>query len=113
MTTITNQKVVAPAGKGRGRSTVVGVLRDGDHRVETVTDGSTLRLEVRRIDGAGGISWDRLQELKAKAGFGDRYAVEIFPPDARVVNETNMRHIWILPGELSFAVLLGIIPPPV
>lgn len=113
MTTITEQKPSASTGKARGRSKIVGVLRDGDHQVETIVDGGTLKLEIRRTDGADGISWDRLQELKAKAGFGNRYAVEVFPPDSRVVNEANMRHVWILPGELSFAVLLGIIPSPV
>lgn len=60
-------------------------------------DGVRL-LMVRRIDGRDGIPWDDLQVLKGHAGYGDREAVEIYPPDARVVNQANMRHLWVLPA---------------
>ena len=43
-----------------------------------------------------GISWDDLQRLKREAGFGDRWAVEVFPPDEDIVNVANMRHLWLL-----------------
>jgi hypothetical protein len=42
------------------------------------------------------ISWDDLQRLKAEAGFADFCAVEVFPPDAHVVNVANMRHLFVL-----------------
>lgn len=44
----------------------------------------------------GEISWDEIQRLKAEAGFGDRWAVECYPPDDDVVNVQNMRHIFLL-----------------
>ena len=43
-----------------------------------------------------GISWDELQWIKAQVGYGDRYAVELFPPDDEVTNVANMRHLWVL-----------------
>ena len=43
-----------------------------------------------------GISWDQIQEIKSLVGYGDKWAVECFPPDQEVVNVANMRHIWIL-----------------
>lgn len=43
-----------------------------------------------------GITWDDLQRLKTECGRGDKCAVEIYPPDAEVVNVANMRHLWIL-----------------
>ncbi len=46
-------------------------------------------------DWKADISWDDLQLIKAECGFGDRWAVEIFPPDPAVVNIANMRHLWL------------------
>lgn len=50
-----------------------------------------------------GITWDELQKLKDQAGFGDSWAVEIYPPDQSVVNVANMRHLWILSEPPKFA----------
>lgn len=43
------------------------------------------------------ITWDDLQRLKGEAGFADRVAIEVFPPDSLLVNVANMRHLWLLP----------------
>lgn len=69
-----------------------------------------LRLSVQRSEDAppvrGGrerpISWDELMEVKRQVGFGDRWAVEIFPPDDQVVDVAPMRHLWVLPGEPDY-----------
>jgi hypothetical protein len=50
---------------------------------------------------ADGITWDELQLIKREVGFGDWYAIEIYPPDARVVNVSNMRHLWLLKKPLA------------
>ena len=72
-----------------------GVVRITVNRVEyTLKNGSHHWME--------GISWDDLQKIKALMGFGDRDAVEVFPADHDVVNVANMRHLWVLPGKLSF-----------
>jgi hypothetical protein len=49
-----------------------------------------------------GITWDEIQDIKRKLGFGDCFAVEIYPADADVVNVANMRHIWMI-DPLPFA----------
>lgn len=63
------------------------------------------RLSVNRTDWderakrfRDDISWDDLQRLKAEAGFGDVCAIEVFPPDAHVVNVSNMRHLFLTAG---------------
>lgn len=67
-----------------------------------------IRLSVNRtaVDKDGmwltDISWDDMQKLKAEAGFADRWATEIFPPDDAVVNVANMRHLWICPVEPDY-----------
>lgn len=37
-----------------------------------------------------------LQHLRTEAGYADRCAVEIYPPDQDIVNVANMRHLWIV-----------------
>ena len=69
-----------------------------------------IRLSVNRthVDPAtmrwlDGISWDDLQRLKGEAGFGDQEAVEVYPPDGKVVDVANMRHLWVLPERMPFS----------
>jgi hypothetical protein len=69
-----------------------------------------VRLSINRASITTGgdwnqeITWVELQRLKREAGYGDCDAVEIFPPDADVVNVANMRHLWVLPANtLTFA----------
>lgn len=56
------------------------------------------------VDGewVDGITWDDLQRLKGEAGFGDRWAVEIFPPNYAVVNVANIRHLWLMTNPPGF-----------
>lgn len=50
------------------------------------------------------ITWDELQSLKRQAGYGDAMALEVYPPDAHVVNVANMRHLWLVdPEAVPFA----------
>ncbi len=50
----------------------------------------------KRGDWQENISWDNLMQIKREVGMADRWAVECFPPDSAVVNEANMRHLWLL-----------------
>ena len=69
-----------------------------------------IRLTINRtsvnqttLDWQDGITWDELQDIKRQCGYGDREAVEIYPPDNNVVNVGSMRHLWILPSLLRFS----------
>lgn len=63
-----------------------------------------VRLSILRTileaDGSwkDGITWDEMQRIKGDVGFRVEWAVEIFPPDAEVVNVANVRHLWIVPA---------------
>lgn len=48
-----------------------------------------------------GLSWDDLMQVKREIGYGDWYAVEIYPRDRDIVNVANMRHLWILAAPLQ------------
>lgn len=64
------------------------------------TSGYT-HIAIRRHDGkpiVGG--WNTLQAIKNDVVGQQRYAVEVFPETASLVNEENMRHLWVFPeGE--------------
>jgi len=47
------------------------------------------------------ITWDELQNIKRAVHFGDHQAVEIYPPDSEVINDANMRHLWVLTDPLD------------
>lgn len=59
------------------------------------------RLDARGAGWMADISWDELQTIKREIGYGHWYAVEVYPPDANVVNVANMRHLWLLPTPLE------------
>lgn len=69
---------------------------------------ASLRMSVCRTepDANGewvdGITWDELQRLKREIGRADFYAVEVYPPDAWIVNVANMRHLWLHPEPMTF-----------
>ena len=77
------------------------------HFVES--DGM-IRLTINRsdVDRNGewkdGITWEELQDIKAKVGFADHAAVEVFPPASHCVNVAAMRHLWIVPQQMPVLV---------
>lgn len=73
-------------------------------------DGGIIRLSFNRTSvdettwrWAEGITWEELQRLKDEAGYGDREAVEIYPPSGDEVNVGNLRHLWVLPERLPYS----------
>lgn len=88
---------------------MVAVWRSRRYCVQVHEKEGQTRLTAHRTtlgpDGRweDGITWDALQRLKREAGFGDRWAVEIYPDDSAVVNVANMRHLWLLPGAPDYA----------
>ncbi len=99
--------------------TTPGVLRPDEvwrsaYFLATVyREPSGLRISVNRtkitaFDPGGhhlyedGITWDELMSIKREIGFGDRWAVEVFPPDEEIVNVANMRHLWITAEPVGY-----------
>lgn len=86
---------------------MIGVWRSREFLVQEYRENGNIRLSVNRTemqaDGrwSDNISWDELQDIKRQVGFGDSYAVEVYPKDKDVVNDANMRHLWILPSPLK------------
>lgn len=84
------------------------VWRSREFLVQEYIENNHIRISVtdaRKVHGFGkedfkfgkAITWDELQWIKRQIGYDDRCAVEVYPPDDLIVNEANMRHLWILP----------------
>lgn len=76
------------------------------YTVENATYPGLVRLSICRSRiGKNGrweenITWEELQAIKSEVGFSEWYGLEIYPPDSKVVNVSNMHHIWLLPLPL-------------
>lgn len=93
----------------RSVSRVIRVFRSREFLVQVHEEpDDVIRLSINRsaLESDGnwkeGISWDELQRIKNECGYADRMAIEIFPPQAEVVNVANIRHLWVLPTPLPF-----------
>lgn len=77
----------------RSREFMVQIFleNDGSHR---------LSFNRTMIDKYGhyidGLTWDDLDQLKRQAGYGDKLAVEFYPPERDIVNVANMRHLFVV-----------------
>ncbi len=61
--------------------------------------GRMIHLKIRRSDGKSGISWDTLQQIKNEMVGQDAWAIEVFPAQDSLVNEANIRHLWLVPPD--------------
>lgn len=81
----------------RSRYYLVQVFAERDNIIRLSINRASV--EADRFED--GISWNELQDLKRECGYGDFYAIEVFPRDRDIVNVANMRHLWILPEPLK------------
>lgn len=92
-------------------ATHLRVFRSRDFLVQEFAGSApaSVRLSVCRTTMAGdrwqdGISWDDLQRLKRECGYGELWAVEVYPPDSKTVNVASMRHLFLVPeSSVPFA----------
>lgn len=65
-----------------------------------------IRLSINRVqqtqgNWVDGITWDELMECKRQVGYGNHYAIEVYPEDEAVVNVANIRHLYIFQTPLK------------
>jgi hypothetical protein len=53
-------------------------------------------LRVKRLDGKGDIPWDHLQLVKNETAGSEAVAIEIYPPEDKLINDANIRHLWVV-----------------
>lgn len=77
---------------------LVSFWKNNVYSVQVYARGDATQLVVRRHDELGGIGWDDLQRIKNEIVGADRVAIEIFPAEDDVVNQANLRHLFVLPA---------------
>lgn len=83
----------------RNRHFLVALYLDGDHERLSINRTTLAPTGGRWADG---ITWDELMRCKRAVGYGDRWCVECYPPEAAVVNVANMRHLFVLPEAPAY-----------
>jgi len=48
------------------------------------------------------IGWDAIQSIKNSVGYSGMDCVEIYPMQRDVINVANMRHLWVIPGQVEY-----------
>lgn len=89
-----------------GKSTDINFVkayRNQSFLVQVFKEQFAIRLSINKaeINKSGtrwqdGITWDEIQSIKNKLGYGDMCAVEIYPPEKDKVDVANIRHIFLL-----------------
>ena len=92
------------------KNRVLGVWRSKWFLATLFNDTPNKRLTVNRTEfdtvtgqWRQGITWDDLMLIKKECGFGDTWAVEIYPPTNQIINVANMRHLWLLTEKPPYA----------
>lgn len=49
-------------------------------------------------------TWHEMQRIKDELAGPEKTAIEIYPPQAEIVDGADMFHIWILPGPLPYSI---------
>ncbi len=63
--------------------------------------GEIDHLWIRRHDGERVRSWADLQRIKTDLLGPDRVAVEVFPPEAELIDQAHMLHLWSPPAGFT------------
>lgn len=51
-------------------------------------------------------TWWEAQRIKNEIAGDDATAVEVYPPQAEVVDEADMYHLWVVPDPLPFSIFM-------
>ena len=93
---------LCPVKVFESRQYLVQVFEEGVHYGSICMRLSVLRVTLQ--DGGrwdDGITWDELMQVKRDVGYGDCYAIEVYPADQHIVNVANLRHLWVLDKPLT------------
>ncbi|MGV3000745.1 DUF7694 domain-containing protein [Vibrio sp. E150_018] len=93
----------------RGRKKPIFAYQSSQYLVQIFIESETLtRITVNSVKRRGnnwvdGITFDELQAIKSAVGYGESCAVEVYPEDSELINDANMRHLWVLSERPDFA----------
>jgi len=83
------------------RKFLVQVFFEGTPEYPTLVRLSVNRVKRNQHGWAEGITWEELQGIKREIGYAEWYGMELYPPDEKIVNVANLRHLWLLEKPLG------------
>jgi hypothetical protein len=84
------------------RKYLVQMYEEGTEEYTHMKRLSICRVKRNQHGWVDGLGWEELQAIKREVGYGDWYAIEIYPRDFDVVNVANFRHLWMFETPLPF-----------
>ncbi len=75
----------------------IAFYRNNRYAVQVYTRGEALHLVVRRHDGEEIRGWSDLQRIKNELAGPERVAIEVYPAASRLMDDANLRHLFVLP----------------
>ena len=91
--------------RGKYDENLIKVFKGNGFCVQVRQHGECIRLSINRIkhfivDGKpqweDKITWDELQDIKNQCGYEDKWLCEYYPPEDKVINVANIRHLWLM-----------------
>lgn len=71
-----------------------------------VGNGNVLHLAITSMSGDRP-TFHEMMRIKNEMTGPDKTGVEVYPPEAEVVDGADMYHLWVLPGDLPFSLWKG------
>ena len=74
----------------------------------TITRRDPMREDIVTSDGSGELTWAEKQQIKDELFGKNRVAIEVFPPEDRLIDVADVYHLWVF--EKNFRMPFGIHP---
>jgi hypothetical protein len=59
-------------------------------------------LSIKRRDRTATHDWRHFQRIKDELAGPERWGVEVFPPESKLVDTSDQYHIWVMPESVDF-----------
>lgn len=103
-----NNKFIPQQGEHPDKD-FIKAMRNKDFFVQIFKEEHATRLSINRteLNKAGtrwrdGITWDEIYNIKNQLGYKDKCAVELYPPENKIVDVANIRHIFVLDNPPAY-----------
>lgn len=82
------------------------LYKNNIYTVQVIEKDGMTRALIRRNDETTKVSWKDKQRIKNEL-FGEEVtAIEVFPPQSRLVDEANIYWLWILPADSKYSFIV-------
>lgn len=102
------------ASERPGGSPLIEVWRSCKFLCQIYDEGDVERLSICRTEidvnnrrWKDGITWEELDQVKHEVGRTYSVAIEFYPPPHKLINDANLRHLWVYKKTPDFPFMWG------